>query len=127
MRRGIDTSLTLFGQIDARSHGNGDQPGSGYSAFQHFALRLQGPFNAVVRAGLSPDARSLVRRFSAYYSSSTPWNYSIVKRVYVWHARLVKVETLTDRLRIAIFFSERRVKVEENTRSSIGAPSTECY
>ena len=80
MRRGIDTSLTLFGHRDARSPDNGGQPGSGYSVVRHFALRLRGPFNAVVRTGFSLDARSLGRRFSAYYSSSTPLKYSIVQK-----------------------------------------------
>jgi len=107
MRRGIDTSLTLFGHSDARSRGNGGQPGSGYPVVRHFTLRLRGPFNAVVRTGFSLDARSLGRRFSAYYSSSTPLEYLIVEKVYVRHASLVKVETLTTRLRIAKFAKDR--------------------
>ncbi len=37
-----------------------------------FDLRLQGPFNTVVRTGLTPLPCSLSRRFSAYSSSSQP-------------------------------------------------------
>lgn len=53
---------------------NGGEPAQATVAFSKFALRLPGPFNALVRTGLPPHPSSLGLRLSTYYFPITAFS-----------------------------------------------------